>query len=44
MKLIEDMYDALPKAQRYREYLNGYAYIPLQDLSKYEKAYKLIYG
>ena len=28
------------KAQRYREYLLGWAYIPLQDLPLYESAYK----
>ena len=26
-------------AQRYREYLQGWAYIPIQDLPKYEKAF-----
>jgi hypothetical protein len=27
-------------AQRYREYVQGWAYIPIQDLPKYEKAFK----
>ena len=27
-------------AQRYREYVLGWAYIPIQDLPKYEKAFK----
>lgn len=32
------------KADLYRQYLLGWAYIPLQDLPIYEKAYKEIYG
>jgi hypothetical protein len=28
------------KAQRYREYVQGWAYIPIQDLPLYEKAFK----
>lgn len=28
------------KAKRFREYLLGMAYIPLQDLPNYERAYK----
>jgi hypothetical protein len=30
----------LARAERYREYLLGWAYIPLTDLPKYESAYK----
>ena len=33
----------LEMAQRYRQHLLGHAYIPLQDLPKYEKAFKEIY-
>ena len=29
-------------AERYRLYLLGWAYIPYQDLAKYEKAYKKV--
>lgn len=28
------------KAKRYEEYINGFAYIPYQDLPLYEKAFK----
>lgn len=31
-------------AKRYRLYQLHFAYIPLQDLAKYEEAYKKIYG
>ena len=30
----------IERAKRYMEYLQGWAYIPLQDLSIYERAYK----
>ena len=32
----------LKMAERYRLYLLGCAYIPYQDLAKYEKAYKKV--
>jgi hypothetical protein len=32
------------KADIYKQYLQGWAYIPIQDLPIYEKAYKEIYG
>ena len=32
----------LKMAERYRLYLLGWAYIPYQDLTKYEKAYKKV--
>lgn len=32
----------LKMAERYRLYLLGWAYIPYQDLAKYEKAYKKV--
>lgn len=31
-------------AEKYKMWVQGWAYIPLQDLPKYEKAYKEIYG
>ena len=31
-------------AEKYKMWVQGWTYIPLQDLSKYEKAYKEIYG
>jgi hypothetical protein len=34
----------LARAQRYRDYCNGNAYIPLQDIPIYQKSYKNIYG
>ena len=30
-------------ADYYRQYINGDAYIPLQDLPRYERAFKKIY-
>ena len=33
----------IAKAKRYKEYVLGWAYIPLTDLPKYEKAYSKIY-
>ena len=30
----------IERAKRYMEYLQGWAYIPLQDLPIYERAYK----
>lgn len=41
---LEELKNAAPKAERYKQYLAGNAYIPLQDMAIYEKAYKLIYG
>lgn len=32
----------LKMSERYRLYLSGFAYIPYQDLAKYEKAYKKV--
>ena len=32
----------LKMAERYRLYLLGWAYIPYQDLAKYEKVYKKV--
>ena len=32
----------LKMAERYKLYLLGWAYIPYQDLAKYEKAYKKV--
>lgn len=32
------------KAEIYKQYLQGWAYIPPQDLPIYEKAYEEIYG
>ena len=34
----------IARANRYREYMSNNAYIPLQDLSRYQKAYNNIYG
>jgi hypothetical protein len=34
----------LARAQRYMDYCNGNAYIPLQDIPIYQKSYKNIYG
>lgn len=34
----------IARAQRYREYMSGNAYIPLQDISMYQKSYNNIYG
>ena len=31
--------EELKMAERYKLYLSGFAYIPCQDLAKYEKAY-----
>lgn len=31
-------------AERYGQYMAENAYIPLQDLPKYERAYKQVYG
>ena len=32
----------IARAERYRQYCGGFAYIPLQDLPKYEKAFKKV--
>ena len=43
--MIEKITDAqIARAKRYSEYLLGYAYIPLQDMSIYYLDYKLVYG
>jgi hypothetical protein len=34
----------IARAKRYKEYLLGWAYIPIQDQAIYEKAYREIYG
>ena len=50
MKQIKDTYDyndkliIIAQANRYRLYMSGYAYIPYQNLSKYEKSFNLIFG
>ena len=32
------------QAERYKQHLCGYAYIPPQDIVRYERAYRLVYG
>jgi len=46
MKQIKDTYDEvlIAQANRYRLYMSGHAYIPYQNLSRYEKSFNLIYG
>ena len=50
MKQIKDMYDygdkliIIAQANRYKLYLAGHAYIPYQNLSRYQKSFNLIYG
>ncbi len=50
MKQTKDTYDyddkliIIAQANRYRLYMSGHAYIPYQNLSKYEKSFNLIYG
>lgn len=47
MKQTKDIYKyEIMKAQadRYRLYMSGHAYIPYQDLCKYEKSFNQIYG
>ena len=34
----------IAQANRYKLYLAGHAYIPYQNLVKYEKSFNLIYG
>lgn len=42
---IGKSYEAeIARANRYKEYMSNNAYIPLQDLSRYQKAYNNIYG
>ena len=44
---VADIYylcDMKEKADIYKQYLQGWAYIPIQDLPIYENAYKEIYG
>ena len=33
----------IARANRYKDYLLGWAYIPLTDLPRYESAYKKVY-
>lgn len=47
MKQTKDMCDnsiTIAQADRYRLYMSGNAYIPCQDLRRYEKSFNLIYG
>ena len=50
MKQTKDMYDyndkliIIAQANRYKLYMGGHAYIPYQDLGRYEKSFNLIYG
>ena len=48
MKQTKDMYDyddnIIAQANRYKLYMSGHAYIPYQDLGRYEKSFNLIYG
>mgnify|MGYP007104074111 CR=1 FL=1 len=34
----------IARADVYRLWLNGWAYIPPQDIARYKKSYKLVYG
>lgn len=43
-KQIETMTMIMNMAKRYRLYLLGLAYIPYQDLPRYERAYKEWYS
>lgn len=40
----DDQLIILAQAYRYKLYLAGQAYIPYQDLGRYEKSFKQIYG
>lgn len=50
MKQTKDMYNyddkliIIAQANRYKLYLAGHAYIPYQNLGRYEKSFNLIYG
>ncbi len=50
MKQTKDTYDyndkliIIAQANKYKLYLAGHAYIPYQNLSRYEKSYNLVYG
>ena len=50
MKQTKDTYDyddkliIIAQANRYKLYLAGHAYIPYQNLSRYEKSFNLVYG
>lgn len=50
MKQTKDMYNyddkliIIAQADRYRLYMAGHAYIPYQDLTRYEKSFNLVYG
>ena len=43
MKSIMNTDVIIAQAERYRQYMQGWAYIPLQDLPRYEKSFKQIY-
>ena len=46
MKQTKDMCNnsiTIAQADRYRLYMSGHAYIPYQDLTRYEKSFNLIY-
>ena len=32
------------QAERYKQYVNGNAYIPPQDMGRYEQVFHIIYG
>lgn len=34
----------IAQAERYKQYMLGWAYIPPQDMARYEQAYRIIYG
>jgi hypothetical protein len=38
------MANTMAMAKRYKEWILGWAYIPIQDLGRYEKAYKEVYN
>ena len=50
MKQTKDTYDyddkliIIAQANRYRLYMSGHAYMPYQNLSRYEKSFNLVYG
>ena len=41
---IEQQEQMVDMSARYKMYLHGYAYIPLQDLPKFENAFKIVYA
>jgi len=40
----DDKLIIIAQANRYKLYLAGHAYIPYQNLSRYEKSFNLVYG